>query len=292
MVAMTPNSTDPQLTLILGATGRTGRRVMQRLAALDRPTRAGSRHGSPPFNWNAPEGWTAVLDGVGAAYLCFHPDLAIPGAAETVGAFARAAVGAGVSRLVLLSGRGEQEAVRTVALVRAAAAGSATTVTVVRCSWFAQNFSEGFFRDEVLTGHLAVPVGDVLEPFVDLDDVAEVVTAALTDPRHAGQVYEVTGPRLLTFDQAVAEIGDAAGLVVRPVHLPIAEYVDALSAAGEPAEVVELMTYLFTEVLDGRNASLGDGVQRALGRPAQDFTAFARKAAAAGCWSPAPVGSS
>ncbi len=273
--------------LVLGATGRTGRRVMHRLAARGLPARAGSRRGTPPFEWHNPAGWDEVIDGTRAAYLCYHPDLAVPGAADIVGAFARAAVDAGMSRLVLLTGRGEDAAQRTESLVRSAAAGSPTTVTVVRCSWFAQNFSEGFFRDEVLTGQVAMPVGDVLEPFVDVDDVADVVTAALTEPGHAGQVYEVTGPRLLTFHRAVAEIADATGRFITTVAVPTADYIGASAAAGEPAEVLELMTYLFTEVLDGRNANVGDGVERALGRPARDFTDFARRASAAGAWTPA-----
>ncbi len=165
-----------------------------------------------------------------------------------------------------------------------AIAGHATTLTVVRASWFAQNFSEGFFRDDLLAGEVALPVGDVREPFIDIDDIADVVTAALIDPRHAGQVYEVTGPRLLTFREAVDEIADASGRVITTVPVTVTAYLTAMTDAGVPQELTELMAYLFTEVLDGRNASIGDGVQRALGRPARDFTEFARTAAAAGAF--------
>ncbi len=281
---MTTNATDTLLTLVTGGTGRTGRRVLARLEALDVPTRVGSRPAAPPFEWHDAATWAPVLDGVGAAYLCYHPDLAVPGAADTVGEFARTAVAAGVSRLVLLAGRGEEEAERTEDLVRAAAADSPATVTVVRASWFAQNFTEGPFRDELLGGELPLPVRDVREPFVDIDDIADVVTAALTEDRHAGRVYDVTGPRLLTFDEAVAEIAAAAGPPMRTVHVPLADYTAGMAAAGVPAEVTSLMEYLFRDVLDGRNASVGDGVQRALDRHARDFAGFARRAAAAGTW--------
>jgi uncharacterized protein YbjT (DUF2867 family) len=275
---------DNTLTLVLGATGKTGRRVADRLAARGVDTRLASRTGSPPFDWNDVSSWPKVLDRVGAAYLCYHPDLAVPGAADTVGAFAEAAVGAGVRRLVLLSGRGEREAQRAEALVGRAATGSAATVTVVRASWFAQNFSESFLLDGVLDGRLALPVGDVPEPFIDVDDIADVVTAALTEDRHAGALYEVTGPRALTFAEAALEIARATGRPVQLAQIGSAEFAAEMAAQGVPGEVTALMLYLFTEVLDGRNAGVTDGVREALGRPPRDFSQYARRAAAAGMW--------
>ncbi len=276
-------------TLVLGGTGRTGRRVIDRLHGRGVPTRVGSRRGDPPFEWHDAATWDRVLVGIRAVYLCYHPDIAVPGAADTVGAFARWAVGAGVSRLVLLAGRGEEEAERAEDLVREAVHGSHATVTVVRAGWFAQNFSEGFFRDDLLAGELAVPVGDVLEPFVDVDDVADVAAAALTDDTHAGQMYDVTGPRLLTFGQAVEEIATATGIPARTRAVALDEYTAAMAAAGMPPQVTELMAYLFTDVLDGRNSVVGDGVERALGRPARDFSDFVRRAAAAGAWDDKPA---
>ena len=161
--------------------------------------------------------------------------------------------------------------------------------TVVRASWFMQNFSESFFLEPVLAGEVALPVGAVREPFVDVDDIADVAVAALTEDGHAGQVYELTGPRLLTFAEAVDEIGRASGQELRYVPISIDEYASAAAEQGEPADVVELMRYLFTEVLDGRNAYLADGVQRALGREPRDFADYARDAAATGVWNPVTV---
>jgi uncharacterized protein YbjT (DUF2867 family) len=188
----------------------------------------------------------------------------------------------GITRLVLLSGRGEEEAER----VDEAARGSGAELTILRSTWFAQNFSEGFWLEEILGGELALPAGEVPEPFVDADDIADVAVAALTDDRHIGQVYELTGPRLLTFADAVNEIGQATGREIRYVPLSIEDYAAAAVDQGVPGDVVELLTYLFTEVLDGRNAHLGDGVQRALGREPRDFGDYARDAAATGVWNP------
>jgi uncharacterized protein YbjT (DUF2867 family) len=154
----------------------------------------------------------------------------------------------------------------------------------LRSTWFAQNFSEEYWRDYVLSGEVALPAGDTPEPFVDVDDLANVAVAALTDDRHIGQLYELTGPRLLTFEEAVDEIARAVGREIRYVPVSISEFGAAAAEQEVPGEVIDLLTYLFGEVLDGRNAHLADGVQRALGRQPKDFSDYARDAAATGIW--------
>ena len=272
-------------TLVLGGTGKTGRRVAERLAARGLPVRIGSRFGEPPFDWEDRSTWAPALDGVGAAYISYYPDVAVPGAAETVGSFAELAVRSGVPRLVLLSGRGEPEAERAEQAVRDAGA----ELTIVRSTWFAQNFSEGAFLDLVLAGEVTLPAGDTPEPFVDIDDIADVAVAALTEEGHDGELYELTGPRLLTFEQAVDEIARAASREIRYVPVAMAEFESLLTDQDVPADVVWLLRYLFSEVLDGRNAHVADGVQRALGREPRDFSEFARDAAATGAWNPSAV---
>jgi uncharacterized protein YbjT (DUF2867 family) len=272
-------------TLVLGGTGKTGRRVAERLAARGLPVRIGSRFGEPPFDWEDRSTWAPALDGAGAAYISYYPDVAVPGAAETVGSFAELAVKSGVPRLVLLSGRGEPEAERTEQAVRDAGA----ELTIVRSTWFAQNFSEGAFLDLVLAGEVTLPAGDTPEPFVDIDDIADVAVAALNEEGHEGELYELTGPRLLTFEQAVDEIARAASREIRYVPVAMAEFESLLTDQEVPPDVVWLLRYLFSEVLDGRNAHVADGVQRALGREPRDFSEFAREAAATGAWNPSAV---
>jgi uncharacterized protein YbjT (DUF2867 family) len=282
MQADTTQETKP--TLVLGGTGKTGRRVAERLRARGLPVRIGSRSGEPPFDWEDRSTWAPVLEGVGSAYLSHHLD-AVPGAAEMVGSFADLAVKSGVPRLVLMSGRGEEEADRVEQAVRDAG----PDLTVLRSTWFAQNFSEEYWRDYVLSGEVALPAGDTPEPFVDADDLADVAVAALTDDRHIGQAYELTGPRLLTFEEAVGEIAQVLGREIRYVPVSLSEFAAATAAQGVPDEFVDLLTYLFGEVLDGRNAHLADGVQRALGREPKDFADFARDAAASGVWNSVPA---
>jgi uncharacterized protein YbjT (DUF2867 family) len=266
--------------LVVGGTGKTGRRVAERLGARGLPVRIGSRSAEPPFDWTDQGTWAPALDGAGAAYITYYPDLALPGASEAIGAFAELAVGRGVRRLVLLSGRGEAEAQRSERALQE----SGADWTILRCSWFSQNFSETSFAEPLAAGELALPAGGVPEPFVDADDIARAAVAALTDERHTGELYELTCPRLLTFSEAVGEIGRAAGRPMRFTELSIDAYVAAMSEAGVPEDVVSLTRYLFGEVLDGRNAATADGVRPALGRDATDFGDFARRAAAAGAW--------
>ena len=251
------NATDIKKTLVLGGTGKTGRRVVERLAARAVPTQVGSRSGRPPFDWADRSTWAPVLEGVGSAYLSYYPDLAVPGATDTVGSFAELAVRSGVRRLVLLAGRGEPEAEQAENAVRA----SGAELTIARSTWFAQNFSEDYIVEGVRSGEVALPARDVPEPFVDADDIADVAVAALTDDRHIGEVYELTGPRLLTFAEAVSEISEATGREVRYVPVSIDDFA-AAAYQDLPGEFIELLTYLFGEVLDGRNAHLADGVQR------------------------------
>jgi uncharacterized protein YbjT (DUF2867 family) len=269
-------------TLVLGGTGKTGRRVVERLRVRGLPTRVGSRSGEPPFDWEDRATWASALQGVGSVYVAYSPDLAVPGAVETVGSFAELAVARGVPRLVLLSGRGEPEA----ELAERAVRDSGAELTILRSTWFSQNFSESYFCDFVLEGDVALPAGDTPEPFVDADDIADVAVAALTDDRHIGRLYELTGPHLLSFAEAVAEIAEATGREIRYVPVPLDEFASALTEQGVPRDVVDLLTYLFNEVLDGRNAHVTDGVERALGRQPRGFRDYARTTAATGVWHP------
>ncbi len=268
--------------LVLGSTGKTGRRVVERLTARGIPTRAGVRSGEPPFDWDDRDRWAPVLQGVGSVYVQHYLD-ALPGAAEVLGSFAELAVANGIPRLVHLSGRGEAEA----ELAEQAVRDTGAEVTTLRSTWFSQNFSESYFIDGLLAGELALPAGNTPEPFVDADDIADVAVAALTDDRHVGEVYELTGPRLLTFADAVGEIAQATGREIRYVPASIEDFAAGLDEQAVPDEWIQLLVYLFQEVLDGRNAHLADGVQRALGREPRDFADYARDAAATGVWTPA-----
>jgi len=279
-------TTNTDITLVLGGTGKTGRRVAQRLSARGRSVRIGSRSAAPAFDWDDASSWGPVLEGVSAAYVTFQPDLALPGTSDRIRQFAELAGRAGVRRLVLLSGRGEPEAQLCEQVIEYSAV---VETTILRCSWFSQNFSESYLLDPVLSGVVALPVGDVPEPFIDAEDIADAALTALAEDGHAGELYELTGPRLLTFAEAVVEIAAASGREIRFERVPMDDYVAALADEQVPEEVIGLIRYLLAEVMDGRNAYTTDGVERILGREPRDFRDYAQGTAAAGVWAPLMV---
>ena len=267
--------------LVLGGTGKTGRRVAQRLADKGVPVRLGSRAGSPPFDWEDRSTWAPALEGVGAVYISYYPDIAMPGARDAVSAFAELALAKGVRRHVLLSGRGEPEAEKAERALQA----MDSDLTILRSTWFMQNFSEDYMLDHVLSGEIRLPAGEVPTPFVDIDDVAEIAAESLVDERHVGELYELTGPRSITFAEAAAEIAAATGRELSYTSVSFEQHEAELAEHGVPRDVIEILTYLFGEVVDGRNADTTDGVERALGRDAADFRDYTQRAAASGVWS-------
>jgi uncharacterized protein YbjT (DUF2867 family) len=272
------NST--QKTLVLGGTGKTGRRIVNRLFELNHPVRIGSRSGIVPFDWDDASTWKKALEDIHSVYISFQPDLAVPGAVEIIRAFVETAVKNDVKKLVLLSGRGEPEAQQCEEIVMA----SGVEWTIIRASWFFQNFSEGYLLDPILAGFVALPVGKVREPFIDVDDIAEIGVVALTQEGHAGQIYEVTGPRLMTFKDCIEEIASAKGTPIQFQQVTMDEYTAMLKEYNIPEDYISLVVYLFSEVLDGRNESLTNGVERALGRKPTDFSEYVRKTLASGAW--------
>ncbi len=270
--------TDP--ILVIGATGKTGSRVAKRLESRGLPVRHGTRRAVVSFDWEDSNTWAPALAGVAKAYVTYFPDLAFPGAVEKVAAFCETAKETGLDHLVLLSGRGEHHALLGEEAVRA----SGLDFTLVRAAWFAQNFSEGYLRDPILAGALPMPGGKIEEPIIDINDIADVVVAALTEDGHKGELYEVTGPRLMSFADMAAALSAATGRPIQHIPISLEEFHANVAASGGDF-VADVFTAIARETLDGRNAHVSDGVMRALGRPARDFADYAASAAKSGAWS-------
>lgn len=268
--------------LVIGATGKTGSRVATKLEALGHTVRRGTRGAAIPFDWETPETWSPALSGVRAAYVTYFPDLAFPGAVEKLEALTVTAKDMGVQHLVLLSGRGEHHARLGEEVVR----NSGVDFTIVRAAWFAQNFSEGYLRAPILSGVLPMPGGMIAEPIIDIDDIADVVVAALTEDGHVGELYEVTGPRLMTFAEMALDLSNAIGQSIQHVPITFDDFHANVAKAGDTF-VADVFTAIARETLDGRNAHRSDGVQRALGRAPRDFAEYAKAAARSGAWTTA-----
>jgi uncharacterized protein YbjT (DUF2867 family) len=278
------NQQEAKNILVTGGTGKTGRRVVERLKARNIPVRIGSRAGEPPFDWENPETWAGALDGMDKVYITFQPDLAIPGARKAIEGFTSLAVKSGIQKMILLSGKGEKEAELCEQIVMNAGA----DWTIVRATWFNQNFSdsESFFLDPILAGHVALPRGEALMPYVDADDIADVVVEALLNDDHVGQTYELTGPRQLTFKQAIEEISDVTGMDIAFDPITMDEYEKMLREYQVPEDIISLIKYLFTVIFVETNSIVTNDIQKVLGRKAKDFAEYVRETASTGIWNP------
>ena len=231
--------------LVTGGNGKTGRKVAVGLVRNGKSIRIGSRNENPSFDWEKPETWENALDGIDSVYITYQPDLAVPGARKSIEEFTSLAVKSGVKKMVLLSGKGEKEA----ELCEQVVMNSGVDWTIVRASWFNQNFSESFFLDPIKAGQVALPKAETLIPFVDTDDIADVVVEALLNEKHSGKTYELTGPRQLTFKKVVEEISETTGRNINFDSITMEDYKRLLSENNVPDDYILLIDYLFTEVL-------------------------------------------
>jgi uncharacterized protein YbjT (DUF2867 family) len=240
---------EKDLTLVLGGTGKTGRRVAERMTAKgQRPRRIAICGPVLRLEQRGRLGRLSRGCDRGVHQLCAGPgdargngrDPGLRGTGQTSRRQARGPV-VGSWR------RGAQACERIVQE-------SGLLWTIVRASWFNQNFSEGAFIDMVLGGAITLPAGDQVEPFVDVDDIADVVVAALTEDHHDGQIYEVTGPRLMSIADVAADLSRVVGREIAYVDVPHDAFVSEVASSGAPDDVVWMLDYLFATVLDGRNA--------------------------------------
>lgn len=272
--------------LVLGGTGKTGRRVVDRLVAAGHTARSAARTpgaarpGVEPvrFDWDDATTHAPVLRGVEGVYVV-SPALRLDHA-PLIGAFGSLAREHGVARAVLLSARGvDQGPDNPMRQAEQALADSGLPHAVVRPSWFAQNFTETFFVPGA-DGVIAAPTGDGGEPFIDAEDIAEVAVAALTGAADL-RAYDVSGPQALSFGEAAQTLGRHAGRPVRHVDLPVDAWVQGAQANGVPPAYAQMLGFQFTLIRDGHDAAVSPGVQQALGRPATAFEDWAAREAEA-----------
>lgn len=269
--------------LVIGGTGKTGSRVVNHLQELGHSVRVGSRSAEPAFDWQKPETWAEVLKGMEKVYITFQPDLAVPGALEAIEGLTKEMQKSGIQKAVLLSGKGEREA----ELCEQVIINSGIDYTIVRANWFMQNFSESFFLDPILAGHVALPNANAKVPYVSADDIAEVVTKVLLGDQHNGQIYELTGSRTLTFPEVINEIAEATKREIQFTPISLPAYSDIMKELQVPDDFIWLINYLLTEVLANKdNEIITNDIEKVLGRKPTAFSHFVKEVAAQGVWNP------
>ncbi|WP_109301436.1 NmrA family NAD(P)-binding protein [Aquimarina sp. AU474] len=267
--------------LVLGGTGKTGRKIVDLLGKTNHNVHIGSRSAKPSFDWHQPENWSHSLVGMDKVYITYQPDLAVPGALDAIERLTKEAQKAAVKKLVLLSGKGEKEA----QLCEQVVIHSGIDYTIVRASWFNQNFSENFLLDSILDGFVALPQAEVQIPFVDTNDIAQVAVRALLGNEHNGKIYELTGPETITFKQAVTIIAEVTNRAITFVPISIQEYIEGMRRIDLPEDFIWLIEYLFTEVLGNpNNSEITNDIEKILNKKPISFKEYAQKAAIVGAW--------
>lgn len=272
--------------LVIGGTGKTGRRVVEQLQNKGIEPRIGSRQATPIFDWDNKDTWIEAINGIEKMYVTYYPDLAVPGAKEAIESLTYLAKELGVKKMVLLSGKGEIEAEACEKIVM----DSGMDHTIVRASWFNQNWSESFFLEPILSGEVALPMSDVLIPFVDANDIAEVAATVLLDDTYNGEIIEVTGPELITFKDIVNIISKTSKIPLNFYEITLEQYIDGMRQMQIPNDVVWLIEYLFSHVLTNpKNQLVANDIERVLGRKAKTFSEYAKETAETGIWSQVEV---
>jgi uncharacterized protein YbjT (DUF2867 family) len=263
--------------LVLGATGKTGRRIAERLQGAGATVRTAARRAADVrFDWDDVTTHDLALRGATAVYLVpptLRTDFAAP-----VTAFIDRARSAGVRHVTFLSARGVDLAPAEIpprAVELHLAGADDLGHAIVRPGWFMQNFSEGYFRPSA-DGSIFAPAGDGVEAFVHADDIAEVAAATLLDPdAHAGAGYTLTGPAALSFAQVAELIGAASGRRIAYVDVSVEEWVAREVAGGMPDDYAGLLAMLLDErlrVSDG--ASVTEDVERVTGHAPRGFDEY------------------
>jgi uncharacterized protein YbjT (DUF2867 family) len=272
-----------QNILVIGGTGKTGRKVASKLTKKGHNVRIGSRSASPDFDWHKPENWPIALKDMDKVYITFQPDLAVPGALEAIEALTKQAKKNNIKKLVLLSGKGEREA----DLCEQVVIHSGIDYTLIRASWFNQNFSESFFLEPIKDGFVALPQADVKVPYVDTEDIADVAVESLLDDTHNGKIYQLTGPRLHTFKEVIEEISKTTGRAIAFTPIAISAYTNIMKQQEVPEDFIWLVEYLFTEVLGNPvNSEITNDIELVLGRKPKDISDYITETAATGIWNP------
>ncbi|MEP1447975.1 MAG: NmrA family NAD(P)-binding protein [Paraglaciecola sp.] len=263
---------DIEKVLVIGASGKTGSLVykgLQEHLPKDK-VKAASRNSSTVFDWHDDSTWRPALQGISHVYLTYYPDLAVEASASHISEFCQLASSMRVKHVTLLSGRGEPAAQQCETIL----IDSGLSWNVVRASWFNQNFSDGFFKGFIDAGNISLPVKQVKEPFIDVGDIADVVVETLINPSKRNQLFEVTGPELLSFEDLAMKFSKSLGREVKFNIISQSEFNTMMLAQQVPEDVLALLNFLFTEVLDGRNEYLTNGVKSAIGRSPISFSEY------------------
>jgi uncharacterized protein YbjT (DUF2867 family) len=273
--------------LILGGTGKVGRRLGRSLTRAGHVALTASRHGPTGFDWGNVATWPPALAGIDGLFIVG------PGSASDWSArladLLTTARSSGASHAVLLSARGvEFLPGGAVAMAEQALREGPLPWTILRPAHFAQNFTEAMFAP--VDGLITAPVGTGAEPFIDVSDIADVAAAVLASRAWDWATLELSGPGAVTFAEAAAILSVESRTLVRFADESDASHIARLRASGTPEGYIRWRMAMLGGIRRGADAYLSDGVQTVLGRPPAGFQEWARRAVPAAAWARAGRG--
>ena len=270
-----PRSSRTGPVLVLGASGTTGSRVVHALASEGHAHLGVSRSSTPRFDWTDPGTYAGVLGGVRAVYLL--PPVGVLDPLPPVLDFVEQALGAGVRRFVLLSSSVIPEGGPGAGSIHAVLRQQVPEWTVLRPSWFMQNFERGhYMAEDVRTrSRVVTSTGQGRVAFVDTADIAAVAVRALVDPEpHQGE-HLITGPQALSYDDVASVLSEVTGRRITHERVPRAAVVDRIADSGVPREFATLLAGLEDLIAAGAEDRVSDAVHRVTGRPARSLAQWA-----------------
>jgi uncharacterized protein YbjT (DUF2867 family) len=264
--------------LVIGATGTTGSRVVtflsQRGVLTRQATRTPRSPGQVRFDWADRATHADALRGVGAIYLIAPIEVSDP--VPLVKPFLKEALRQGVRRVVQLSSSALPEGGPGLGAVHHLVRTMMPEWTVLRPSWFMQNFvGDHLVAQGVETGEIVTATGNGRVAFVDAGDIAAVAGHALTDEIPHNTEHILTGPEALSY-------ADAAGILTRQtgrtiIHRSVSaeEAVIRITAHGVPTEFAKALAAMDTDISGGAEDRVTDTVKAVTGLTARSFQTFA-----------------
>jgi len=262
--------------LVTGGTGKTGRLVAEQLAVRGVDARAATRHPASAdqvrFDWDDATTYGPALDGVTSVYLVAPTDRTeqLP----VMRPFLDQAVARVPGRLVLLSASSLAEGGPMMGEVHAWIHAHAPRWTVLRPSWFMQNFTTQHLPSIINEECVYSATRDGRVPFIDTADIAAVAVEALTNPTLASDDHVLTGPEALTYDEVAKAITDASGRPVRHRRLSVEELAARYAGFGIPHHYASMLAGMDEAIANGTEDRTTMEVPQIIGRPANDLANF------------------
>ncbi len=263
--------------LVTGATGTTGSRVVAALSQHGVPTRQATRTPSSPgqvrLDWADRATYRDALRGVAAVYLIAPIGVVDP--VPLVEPFLEEALRQGVRRVVQLSSSALPEGAPGLGAVHRLVRTTMPEWTVLRPSWFMQNFvGQHLVARGVKRGEIVTATGNGKVAFIDAGDIAAVARRALTDDIPHNTEHLLTGPAALSYADAAAILTQQTGRAISHRSVSAEEMMALIAAQGIPAEFAKVLAAMDADIRGGAEDRVTDTVNAVTGRPAHGFRTF------------------